>query len=111
MSYVPGATAHAFDRETSRLSSPNSEDQKCAHVLSSSFWPLSRRCVMSALLESLLDATRRADCAANDLEFGCSPTSTPLQEQMREEAAMRTAAEDTGDVSPRPARAAGLDQT
>jgi len=27
---------------------------------------------MSALLDSLLDATRRAECAANDLAIGCS---------------------------------------
>lgn len=38
---------------------------------------------MSALLESLLDATRRADCAANDLAIGCSRASTPLQTQIR----------------------------
>jgi hypothetical protein len=55
---------------------------------------------MSALLESLLDATRRADCAANDLEFGCSRTSTPLQEQMREDisTSIIPAASDDGRV-------------
>ena len=78
---------------------------------------------MSALLESLLDATRRAACAANDLEFGCSRSSSAAQDQMREEVSALAipAAGDGGHVgtgvtnpdcvSLRPARAAGLDQT
>lgn len=44
---------------------------------------------MSALLESLLDATRRADCAANDLEL----------EQIKEEiSTLIPAASDDGQV-------------